>query len=276
MNPLQINIYIYIIMFTFNILTTAMIRNDVHKKGILNFMNLISKSENLLKVSNINLIINLDIMNINTSEEIDFVKKSLLYFQNDKIKIYISESKNPCFHEAFKRVFINTNTIINTEKNNIFVWLEDDWFISESHLKNIFVPNLIKFSNEKDIEFLLCFSKHPQGPPYCFKKNFFNNIIFVIKNKIKEYSSKTGNDPERIMQLVYFTLCKTLKSRKIGSCDYSKFPHLKNKPIPKNLLKIQNAHPHIFKDCGDKWKDENNLKKWNKGQKNGLCCHKKI
>ena len=67
-------------MFTFNILTTAMIRNDVHKKGILNFMNLISESENLLKVSNINLMINLDIMNINTSDEIDFVKKKSIIF----------------------------------------------------------------------------------------------------------------------------------------------------------------------------------------------------
>jgi len=155
-------------MKRFTILTTALIRNDVHKKGILNFLNLILKSKKIMESVKINLIINLDIVKRDKDKEIALVKNVFMNLSNKNVAVYLLGSRNPCFHNAFKRVFKKANEIINGKEDNIFMWLEDDWYITKDNFEKIVEPQFINYINDKNIDCLTMYNEYPSGPPYCF------------------------------------------------------------------------------------------------------------
>ena len=258
-------------MLNLFILTTAVIRPDIHKKGIYNFINLINNS-NLIKskYNKIYFIINLDIIENHKKDKDDnikLLKKNI----NNIININIFENNTPCFSKAFENVFYECNKIIKKEDNNIFMWLEDDWFISEENFKKYLENEIIKF-NDNNYQFLMALNWKPSGPPFFFKSLFFEKVIYYINNKHKLDTNKY--DPEIILQNIYSKIEneeeeENYKRKQIG---IRKKKNLNNENNKNNLNNENNEnnennkYPVLFEDSGKNWAKNNNMIKWDKNR----------
>lgn len=241
------------------ILTTAIIRPDIHKKGIAHFINLINSSEKILKnFKNINFIINLDnIGKKDSNENIKLLNKSS---KNTKTKINIYENKNnPCFLNAFLNVYFKCNEIQNSKENNIFFWLEDDWYITKDNFNNYLEKEIISFIND-DNQYLMTVNWRPSGPPFLFKQFYFDELIYDIKNNL----DKNKVDPEHIMNNLW---------RKVNVVEPNK-----RKQIGVRLYKNEHdyQYPILFTDAGKDWASKNNLKKWKKKADGTKLSYKEV
>ena len=227
------------------ILTTAIIRPDIHKKGISHFIDLVSSSNKLIKkFKNINFIINLD--NVGKKDSKENIK--LLKKNNNKVNINIFENKkNPCFLNAFTKVYLECDKIQNSNDNNIFFWLEDDWYITKDNFINYLEKEIISFIND-DNQYLMAVNWKPSGPPFLFKQFYFNELIYHINNEL----DKNKNDPEHIMKNLWkkVNVLGPNKRKQIGVRLY--------------LNEHDYKYPILFTDAGKDWASKNNLKKWRK------------
>ena len=239
------------------ILTTAVIRPDIHKKGIAHFINLINSSKIILKnFKNINFIINLD--NIGKKDSKENIKLLKTYSKNTKINIY-ENKKNPCFLNAFINVYLKCNEIQNSNENNIFFWLEDDWYITKDNFNNYLKKEIISFIND-DNQYLMTVNWKPSGPPFFFKQFYFDKLIYHIQNNL----DKNKNDPERIMNHLW---------KKVNVLGPNK-----RKQIGVRLYKNEHdyQYPILFTDTGKDWASKNNLKKWDKKLESNKLSYEKI
>lgn len=241
------------------ILTTAIIRPNIHKKGISHFIKLINKSTKILnKFNKIYFIINLDDVNsCDKQENIKLLKK----YKNPKIFINIYENTNPCFFNAFKNVYFKCNEIQNKLENNIFFWLEDDWYIEENNFNKYLEKEIISFIND-DNQYLMTVNQKPSGPPFLFKQFYFEKVIYYINNI--HLIDKTSKDPEVIMKRIWkkSNIPNNNKRKQIG--------------IRKHITDEDKKYPILFIDSGKDWATKNNLKKWKKNNVSNDLSYKKI
>ena len=178
------------IMNNLIILTTSIVRGNLHKETIGKFYNTLYKN---LKNFNIYHIINIDcpLKLKNIFNVIDTKKLFDKIIPDEVNKIYLIDDKLPGFGKAYKKVIqaVYSHNLLN--QNSLIWWLEDDWdIINNYNIYNILHYTLQINSGYNAINFTsntpLCSFR---GGPI-MNYNFFKTYFDITKNY------DTNSDPE--------------------------------------------------------------------------------
>lgn len=182
-------------MFDLIILTTAINRNDIHKKTLLPISNILKKYK-----INTKWIINLDIIKSLNEENtqiktINFLKTHLSHRMCD-LELIISEY--PCFFKAVRNITIKCKKYI--EQCKCLLYSEDDWLFLNENINNF--VNFIKnyqpctiINMGKLTNFLLGFK------PTLWCPRAFNNYFIPIFESL--HDSNIGNPEKYFRKKLY-------------------------------------------------------------------------
>jgi hypothetical protein len=216
-------------MPTLNIFTTATPRPDMHK---VTAIKAVDKLLSFGPPDKIEWYINVDCPSMFTEQDRSNTVDNFLSFSKPGLKTHImADHQSAHFGAAARRLYTSCEP---SGKDNIFLWLEDDWVLRED---NDFFMLLYRFFSFEYNFFLCSIATYVTGNPLFFKQDFFE----IIKRK---YNSTAQNiDPE----LMLFE----------GVME--KF-HTNNPRIaPPNSF-----HKQYFFDIGRQWRAERNIHKLDK------------
>lgn len=92
--------------------------------------------------------------------------------------IFIYNDETPCFPLAGRNLYNKCNEIIDRKENNLFLWLEDDWYIYPAHIRAF--KHKIHDLFDSDISCVLTTRYgYVGGNPVVFKLPLFDNIVEV-------------------------------------------------------------------------------------------------
>jgi len=208
------------------VLTVATPRADLHRFSYIPFLVDFLRNEN----ANFEVvpIINLDKPSLLSDEEFQEAKEQ---FEDLDVHLF-TNTKNPSFSKAARKVYLECSKLVNPKDNNVFMWLEDDWFFDflyEKHLLD-YLNHFFDGQLQDKSMMLLTTYVYFCGNPSFFRKDLFDQIVHTWK------AQKKNVDPE----FVHFESAKTVQ----GAKEWRKTPH-------DAIISRTNA---LFIDGGRSWR----------------------
>lgn len=214
-----------------NILTTATPRSDLHLKGLFQAISSIHMNGDKIKW-----FVNLDCPSYFSSKDVknstEKFKQLEALLPNLTLKLNVSLEGN--FSKASEYLFNKCNSLLDRKKDNVFMWLEDDWNLVKPQ---DFALELEKYFGSKAPFITAGACEYVCGNPLVFRTNFFDKVLDLYKKEVLI-------DPE----LTFFKAAKELYATEKERSPIKDSIHLK----------------HYFIDVGRNWREERNIIKQDK------------
>ena len=170
------------------VLTVATPRADLHKYSYSPFLRhcLTFKEANFDVVPIVNLDYTPHLENVDTKFE-----EAKKHFESLGVKLFTNKTE-PSFSKAARTVYTECAKIVNPEENNLFIWLEDDWFFDFLYEKQFQLALNEMFSGRYEDANLILGTTYRYfcGNPSVFRQNLFDQINKLWSEQDKNY------DPE--------------------------------------------------------------------------------
>lgn len=215
-------------MQTLNVFTTATPRPELHNNTVIKAIKDLFNSN----IEKITWYINVDCPSMFSEEDRKNTVDNFLSFYKTGLKTIIwADHSSAHFGAAARRLYTQCDI---EGKNNIFLWLEDDWVLNSDQ----YFFDLLDHYYISDLNFFLCsIAQYVTGNPFFFKQDFFE----LVKNKY--LSTEKNIDPELML---FSAVCE-------------KFNIQNPRVIPPNSI-----HRQYFFDVGRQWRAEKNIQKLDK------------
>ena len=222
-------------MNVLTILTTATPRPDVHRVAMLDVVKQLIENQTQDKI---NWYINIDVPAMFSKDEVEKTVNEINVFSTkyQDLQVHIlTGHKEAHFGAAARRLYMTADVALDKVNcTEAFLWLEDDWMLVND---NSFFKEVKSFFEQSYDIFLCTSQKYISGPPFFFKRDFFD----IIKNNY--FISEVTLDPE----LMLFECVK-----KRYDTDEKRYEH----PFYKRK--------DVFKDIGREWRANRSIEKLNK------------